>query len=69
VDTAPKTRADELPDLATRAEVSAYTRVAMSTLARWAMEDRGPKFVRLGRAVRYRREDVIAWVDAASAEA
>jgi len=68
VETAPNTRADQLPDLATRSEVAAYTRVAISTLARWAMEGRGPAFVRLGRAVRYRRADVIAWVDAAGTD-
>lgn len=30
--------------------------------ARWAGE--GPQFVKLGRHVRYRAEDVLAWIDA-----
>ena len=34
--------------------------------ARWAGD--GPKFIKLGRHVRYRVEDVHAWIDEHSAE-
>lgn len=53
----------ELPDLATRRQVADYTQTSYPTLARWAGEGKGPKFVRLGGAVRYRRADVLAWLD------
>ena len=53
----------ELPDLATRRQVAEYTQTSIPTLARWAGEGRGPKFIRLGGAVRYPRESVLAWLD------
>lgn len=53
----------ELPELATRKQVAEYTQTSIPTLARWAAEDRGPKVTRLGPgAIRYRREDVLAWI-------
>jgi excisionase family DNA binding protein len=53
----------ELPDLATRRQVAAYTQISLPTLARWAGVGKGPKSVKLGALVRYRREDVLAWLD------
>lgn len=61
-DTAPSSTA-ELPDLATRQEAAAYMRVSVPTLARWAMENEGPPFVRLGRSVRYPRAGLLKWVE------
>lgn len=58
-----------LPDLATRQQVAEYTQTSIPTLARWAAEGKGPKFIRLGSAVRYRRDDVLAWIEASSAGA
>lgn len=60
-----RTAFGDLPDLATRQQVAEYTQTSVPTLARWAGEGIGPKFVRLGPeggAVRYRREDVLAWI-------
>jgi predicted DNA-binding transcriptional regulator AlpA len=34
------------------------------TLQAWRTKGIGPAFVRAGRAVRYRRRDLIAWMDA-----
>jgi predicted DNA-binding transcriptional regulator AlpA len=62
----------DLPDYATRQQVAAYTQLSIPTLARWAAEGKGPKFVRLGGgehgAIRYRREDVTAWLDSLNTE-
>src|SRR5262249_2875660 len=33
------------------------------TLQGWRLEGTGPRFVRAGRAIRYRRRDLIAWID------
>ncbi|MFF2632906.1 helix-turn-helix transcriptional regulator [Microbacterium sp. NPDC058021] len=53
----------ELPEVATRSQVAHYTQTSVPTLARWATEGTGPKVTKLGlRAVRYRREDVLAWL-------
>jgi Helix-turn-helix domain len=34
------------------------------TLQAWRLTSRGPAFVRAGRSVRYRRRDLLAWIDA-----
>ncbi|WP_137771908.1 MULTISPECIES: helix-turn-helix domain-containing protein [unclassified Microbacterium] len=61
-----RTAFGELPELATRRQVAEFTQTSVPTLARWAGEGKGPKSVRLGggSAVRYRREDVLAWIEA-----
>ena len=43
----------------------AATMMALSprTLEDWRLTARGPRFVRLGRAVRYRPEDIIAFLN------
>lgn len=59
----------DLPELATRAEVAEYANLSIATLARWAGEGKGPQARKLGGAVRYRREDVLAWIENAAAKA
>ena len=53
----------ELPNLMTQRDLAAY--LAKSTAwcerARWAGQ--GPKFLKLGRNVRYRATDVLDWID------
>lgn len=56
-----------LPEVATRKEVSDYTRISMPTLARWAADGKGPRFRRAGGRVLYRRADVLAWLDSLDA--
>lgn len=34
------------------------------TLQAWRIKGEGPAFVRAGRAIRYRRRDLLAWMDA-----
>lgn len=58
---------DELPDLSSRAELAAYTGIAPQTLARWASEGTGPKFIKIGAAVRYRKVDVLEFLEAQAA--
>ncbi len=38
--------------------------VSERTLQRWRLEGVGPKFLKLGRLVRYRQSDLDRWVDA-----
>ncbi len=49
--------------LLTPDDVSACLGVPTATLANWRYQGRGPGFVRLGRHVRYRHEDVEHWVE------
>ena len=55
--------ATQLPNLMTQRDLAAY--LAKSTAwcerARWAGQ--GPKFIKLGRNVRYRAEDVLDWIN------
>lgn len=38
--------------------------VTVTTLATWRHQGKGPKFVRIhGRTIRYRRVDIVAWVN------
>ena len=46
----------ELAALNKPAQAAEYLTVSIPTLARWRMEGRGPKFVRMGSSVRYTRE-------------
>jgi predicted DNA-binding transcriptional regulator AlpA len=55
---------DDLPELSKRAELAEFTGTSIPTLARWAVEGVGPRVTRLGGgSVRYRKRDVLAWLD------
>lgn len=46
------------------ARTSEYLGLSMSTLEKARVYGTGPKFLRLGRAIRYRRCDLDAWLAA-----
>lgn len=53
----------DLPDLSTKAHVAEYLQVSVTTLDRMEQAGIGPRRVRIGgRAVRYRKVDVLAYV-------
>jgi excisionase family DNA binding protein len=43
-------------------QVAEYLGLSVHAMRRFRFEDRGPKFIRVGRLVRYRPEDVEAWL-------
>lgn len=45
-------------------ELAHYLRVSTNTLNYWRFKGRGPRFVHVGRYVRYRGEDVDQWLEA-----
>lgn len=47
----------------TTREAARYLGLAISTLNKWRCHGGGPVFVKLGRAVRYRQEDLNAFVE------
>lgn len=61
---------DDLPDLMTEDEVAQILRLKPAGM-RWRRaqlrerptSDLAPNFVRLGRVIRYRKADVVAWVE------
>src|SRR5262249_55366142 len=48
--------------LLTQAEAARFLRLSERTLERYRHSGGGPKFVRQGKCVRYRQEDLEAWV-------
>lgn len=48
--------------LLTTAQLSRYLQTAEKTLRQWRWSGQGPRFVKVGRAVRYRPEEVEAWL-------
>ncbi len=52
-----------LTPLLTAAEVSQLIQVPEATLATWRCVGKGPAFVKLPKCVRYRSEDVLAWLE------
>ena len=58
------TASTENTQLLTDRDVAALTGLARSTLAKLRLNGQGPRFVKLGAAVRYRADDVQTWVTA-----
>jgi excisionase family DNA binding protein len=52
----------------TREEVADMLRIPPDTLRYWSYSDKGPKSVRIGKYRRWRRADVLAWVEDQQAE-
>lgn len=49
--------------LLTLTEVANWLRVPTSRLYQWRYRGEGPKSVKVGASVRYRREDVDRWIE------
>jgi hypothetical protein len=49
-------------DLLTEHEVSKQLHVSVASLRRWRLLGRGPQFHKVGALIRYRPEDVEAWL-------
>lgn len=56
----------ELPAISTAKQVSDFTQISLPVLARKRADGTGPNVLRIGRSVRYRREDVLAWLESLS---
>lgn len=50
--------------LLTTDEASAFLAVPLRTMEDWRRRRCGPSFIRLPHGVRYRREDLDAWIEA-----
>ncbi len=52
-----------LSEFLTREQLAQELGVNLRTLSRWVAKRRGPKKVKVGSRVVYRRADVLAWLD------
>lgn len=53
-----------LDPLLSCSEVAHWLNTTPGQLSQWRFHGEGPPFIKLGRAVRYRRSDVEGWLDA-----
>ena len=51
------------PGMFNDVQVTEYLNMSVATLRRWRLFRQGPKFVKIGSAVRYKREDVETWLN------
>jgi len=59
--------ATNIPDhdaLLTEVQAADFLNLSIRTLQAWRAKGCGPAYVRAGRAIRYRRRDLVAWMDA-----
>ena len=54
--------------LVTPSQLADRIGIKETTLANWRVIGRGPRFIRVGRAIRYRIEEVEAWLDRRTAD-
>jgi predicted DNA-binding transcriptional regulator AlpA len=59
----PASPASLVPELLTPEQVAELLHVEASLLRRWRYERRGPMSFKIGKYVRYRRDDVLEWID------
>jgi excisionase family DNA binding protein len=50
--------------LVTEDEAASLLRVSLTSVRRWRREGRGPVYRKIGRSVRYRREDLVDFIAA-----
>ena len=48
-------------ELLTTEEVAALLKIAPATLVDWRHDQRGPRYYKMGREVRYKLVDVVEW--------
>ena len=56
-----------ITDLLTTFEAATRLRMSRQTLAKWRLAGFGPKFIRCGRKILYRREDLTRWLETRTA--
>lgn len=50
------------PEILSERQVAEYLNMSAASLRKWRRLGDGPKFVKIGRAVRYKRQDVDTWL-------
>ena len=58
----PVRTAQDLPDLLTVQELSEYLCIPLSTLYEWNSKDQGPVPLKLGKHLRYPKQNVLDWL-------
>jgi predicted DNA-binding transcriptional regulator AlpA len=53
----------ELPEMVSRQQAADYLGITPQALSQMSVRHQGPRYVRVGRSIRYRRADLLAWID------
>jgi predicted DNA-binding transcriptional regulator AlpA len=53
---------ESMDTLLTEEDVAKQLHVSVASLRRWRLERRGPQFIKVGSLVRYRPEELEAWL-------
>ena len=56
----------KLPEMLNDHQVAEHLNMSVASVRRWRTFRKGPKFLKIGSAVRYRREDVDTWLSSCS---
>jgi len=48
--------------LLTERDVAKLLRVSLAAVRKWRLQERGPKYLKIGSLVRYRRSDLDVWL-------
>jgi Helix-turn-helix domain len=48
--------------LLTESDVAKQLQISVAALRKWRIERRGPRFIKVGSLVRYKPEDLFAWL-------
>lgn len=54
---------NSLQELLTEHDVARVTGLSVASVRRWRLLQQGPKYLKLGAAVRYKPEDISAWLE------
>ena len=54
---------DGLESLLNDQDVARLTGMSVASVRRWRLIGQGPKYLKIGSAVRYRPEDISAWIE------
>jgi predicted DNA-binding transcriptional regulator AlpA len=57
----------DVPDLLNEHQVAKFVQLSVACVRRWRLSRSGPKYLKIGAAVRYRREDVESWLSSCDA--
>jgi predicted DNA-binding transcriptional regulator AlpA len=55
---------ERLQSLLNEFDVARITNLSVASVRRWRLVRQGPKYIKIGAAVRYRPKDVESWIDA-----
>ena len=57
------TLSNTLAELLNEHDVARVTGLSVASVRRWRLFRQGPKYIKIGSAVRYKPEDITAWLE------